>query len=226
MALDDHEAGRRLGDFDEAVAIGKLADLGRAVRDRIERIVGIAVLELLLRGTGGKTFSRPVHRLHRIDAGGNVAVGQQQPEHLIRTEDDVGIEPEQMRELLLGQELHDDLVTAARDQALAMQMQRAWQTEMPSVERHAEDAGDVVHRHRRDVAGRREQDVHGFQGGLGQHGDVNSLLHRLPFTLGGGAWGTDRQRPNAVSQSQGHSMVVTNNRARKQKARRLCDPSS
>ena len=85
-------------------------------------------------------------------------------------EGDVGIDPEQMGEMLLGEKLHHDLVAPARDQAFAVQVQDAGQAEMGGIERHTEDAGDVVHRHRRDVAGRGEQNVHRFEGVDGQHG--------------------------------------------------------
>jgi hypothetical protein len=60
VALDHHEAGRRLRHLDEAIAVGVLADASLAVLDRIERIIGIGGLELLARHAGGNALGRPV----------------------------------------------------------------------------------------------------------------------------------------------------------------------
>jgi hypothetical protein len=169
VPLDHHEPGRRLRDFGEALVVDIAVHFGGAVIDRIEWIFRVSKLELPVGHRSGDALIRPFEILHRIDTGGDVAIRLQQPKHRLGAEHDIGIDPEQMRELFLGKEFANDVVAAAGDQALAVQMQSAGQTEMSGVERHAEDAGDVVHRHRRDVAGRREQYVHGFKGGRGKH---------------------------------------------------------
>ena len=48
VALDRHEAGRRLRHLDEALGVDIAGSPARAVIDRIERIFGVAILELLL----------------------------------------------------------------------------------------------------------------------------------------------------------------------------------
>src|SRR5581483_2128287 len=48
VALHAHEAVRRFGDLDEAILVGELADALRAVPDRVERVLGVAILELAL----------------------------------------------------------------------------------------------------------------------------------------------------------------------------------
>jgi hypothetical protein len=53
VALDHHEAGRRLRHLGEAIAVGVLADAGLAVFDRIERVVRIPRL-----ADAGRKFRR------------------------------------------------------------------------------------------------------------------------------------------------------------------------
>src|SRR5262249_9458331 len=156
MALDHHEAGRRLRHLDEAIVVCVLADAGLAVIDRVERVIGIGGLELLPRHAGGYALGRPVERLHGIDAGGDVSVCQQQTKDRVRVECDVGVDPKQVGERFLGEELEHDLVAAARDQAFAVEMQDAGKTNMRAVEGQAENACDVVHADPRNVAGGRK----------------------------------------------------------------------
>jgi hypothetical protein len=124
---------------------------------------------------------RPVEALDRVDAGGDVAVGLQQAEHRLRLERDVGIDPEQVRVLLLRQELEHDHVAAAGDQAFAVKMERAGQPDVLRIEREAERARDVVHADPEDVARGRKQHVHGIQGAEWKHA---GSPRRLCFILG------------------------------------------
>lgn len=164
MTLDHHEAGRRLRHLDEAVTVGVLADGSLAVIDRIERVIGIGGLELLAGHAAGHAFGGPFEVLHGIDAGGDVAVREQQAEDRLRAEGDIGVDPEQVGERFLRQELEHDLVAAAGDQALAVEVQDTGKAEMRAVERQAEHAGDIVHADPGDVAGGREHHAHRFQG--------------------------------------------------------------
>jgi preprotein translocase subunit SecD len=154
--------------LDEALVVDIRAHPARAVIDRIEWVFAISVFEQLLRRAGGNAFGRPLEILHRIDAGGDVAVRQQQAEDRLRVEGDVGIDPEQVSELL-RQELHHHLVATARDQAFAVEMQDAGQAEMRAIQRQAEDAGDIIHGDRGDVTGSREHHAHRLQSRDRQH---------------------------------------------------------
>jgi hypothetical protein len=102
-------------------------------------------------------------------------------------EGDVGIDPEQVRERFLRQEFEHDHVAAARDQALAVEMQDAGKTKMSAVQRQAEYARDVIHADPRYVAGRREHGLHRLQGGNGKHGQFQRsvISDRYESTLCG-----------------------------------------
>ena len=165
MALDAHEPGRRLGDFGKTVSIGVLAHLSHLV----ERVFAVADLELLARRSLRQALLRPVHALHRIDAGHDVAIGEQQPANLLRREADVRIDPEQMGERFVFQEPEHHLVARPGDQALRMHMQDAFGSEPLGVHHEIEDAHGVVHAHRRNVARRREHHLHREQRGVRQH---------------------------------------------------------
>jgi len=92
-----------------------------AVIDGIERIVCVAILELPLCHVLGKTFSRPMERLHRIDGGGTSRSASRRR----NTERGSNAMSESIQNRcvywLLSQEFHHDVVAGARDQALAVQ---------------------------------------------------------------------------------------------------------
>ena len=169
LPLDAHEAGRRLRHFDEAVGVDKFAG-GFAVIDRIVRKFAVAQLELPARHPLREAALRPVEALHRIDGGADVAVRQQRPADRLRPERDIRIDPEEVGQRLVLEELDHHLVAAPGDEAFGMHVQDMIEPEALGVVGQVEDAGYVVHADRRDVAGGREHDLHGLERRIGKHG--------------------------------------------------------
>ncbi|WP_250519543.1 MULTISPECIES: hypothetical protein [unclassified Caballeronia] len=79
---------------------------------RIHRIAQRAFEKLRLREPGGN-LARPVDALERIHAGDDIATREQQTQHLLRCEADIGIDPEEMRVLRMHQKMRDGFIARA-----------------------------------------------------------------------------------------------------------------
>jgi hypothetical protein len=72
-----------------------------------------------------------------------------------------------MGQRFVGQELDHHVVARAGDQAFRIHVQDALQSELRAMQRQLEDAGDIMHADRRDVARGRKHHLHRFQGFVG-----------------------------------------------------------
>ncbi len=144
-ALDHHESGRRLGDLDEIVRRDEIGERLRAMTDKVDRVIGVQRFEGLFRGPRGHALLRPVEALDGIDAGRHVVIRQQQTDGRGWTEGEIGIDPEQVRVLLIHQEELDDLVAPPRDETFGAHVQARPQPEPDRLVGELEHAGHVVH---------------------------------------------------------------------------------
>jgi hypothetical protein len=75
-ALDAHETGRRFAHFHETVGVDDERYI-LAEPTGVDGITGIQLLEALSRRSGRYAIRRPFFALERIDAGDDVAIGEQ-----------------------------------------------------------------------------------------------------------------------------------------------------
>src|SRR5262249_11976934 len=80
LPLYHREAGRRFCDLDETIGVSIGAYRARTVGDRVEWIVGVAILELAFGQPTRQPLGRPVEPLHRISPGGDIAISPQEAE--------------------------------------------------------------------------------------------------------------------------------------------------
>jgi len=117
--LDAHKAGRRFADFHESIGI----DDQRYVFAKpagVDGVAGIELLEALASCPVRDAVGWPVLALERIGAGGDIVIREQKPKRRFRRIADVRIDPEQMGELQVGEEICDAIVARPRDETIAV----------------------------------------------------------------------------------------------------------
>jgi hypothetical protein len=86
----------------------------------VHGIAGVQRLKPLARRSLRNAIGGPILALERIDAGGDIAVRKQQTKRRLRRIADIGVDPEQMRELRISQEISDAIVARPRHQTIAV----------------------------------------------------------------------------------------------------------
>jgi hypothetical protein len=107
----------------------------------IDGVAGIQLFEPRTRRALRHSFRRPVLALERIDAGDDIAIRAQKAICRFRRIADIGIDPEQVRELRIGQKIRDAIVTRPLHQAVAVAEKNrvsCWRrSRLPEIESHS-----------------------------------------------------------------------------------------